>query len=229
LTTAVPQPTEIPTLIFKNVLGPSGGGGGGGNRRIEPERLKTENIPAIKPPEPQPQLIAVEEPVPPQFTPPAAMVSAIPTDVPLAMMAPGPPSPGAALGAGNNGAGGPGDGGVGTGTKDGLGPGDGPNTGDGPYGPGDVDVQVVPIYTPRPGYSAAGLERKIQGEVALSCIVLATGRVGTCRVTRSLDSNTFGMDAEALKAAAKFVFRPATRKGQPVPVNVNIVIAFTLR
>lgn len=157
------------------------------------------------------------------------MVSAVPTDVPLAMVAPGPPSPGTALGAGINGAGGPGGGGVGTGTDLGLGPGKGPNTGDEPYGPGSVDVQVVPLYTPKPGYSAEGMQRKIQGEVSLSCVVLATGRVGTCRVTKSLDSNTFGMDAEALKAATRFVFRPATRKGQPVPVYVNIVITFSLR
>ena len=45
------------------------------------------------------------------------------------------------------------------------------------------------------------MQRRTQGPVELSCIVLATGRVGTCRITKSLDGNALGLDDEALKAA----------------------------
>jgi TonB family protein len=71
--------------------------------------------------------------------------------------------------------------------------------------------------------------RRREGEVSLSCLVLATGNVGSCRVTKSLDGNSLGLDDEALKAASRFVFKPAMRRGQPVPVMVNIIISFRLR
>ena len=230
-TAVVHDADELPTLIFRNVLGPGGGGGGGGNRTSLLQPKKTAPIPAIKPLEPQPQLIPDPEPVPPEPTPVAAMVPAVPNDVPIAIVNPDPSPGGTALGPGTNGAGGPGNAGVGPGTTGGgLGPGEpGPNMGPGPYGPGDVDVQVVPIFTPKPAYTAEAVVRKVEGEVRLSCVVLATGTVGSCTVTRSLDGNRYGMDDEAVKAASRFVFRPATRRGKPVPVMVNIIIEFRMR
>ena len=88
---------------------------------------------------------------------------------------------------------------------------------------------MVPIFTPKPAYTAEAVVRKVEGEVRLSCVVLATGTVGSCTVTRSLDGNRYGMDDEAVKAASRFVFRPATRRGKPVPVMVNIIIEFRMR
>ena len=231
-TTVVNDTETLPALIFRNVVGAGGGGGGGGNRTplLQPKRM--EPVPAIKPPEPLPQLVPDPEPVPPpEPTPIAAMVNAVPNDNPVAIVSQEPSSPGAtALGPGTKGAGGPGDSGVGPGTKGGLGPdGDGPGAGPGPFGPGDVDVQVVPIFTPKPAYTSEAVVRKVEGEVRLSCVVLATGAVGSCTVTRSLDGNRYGMDDEALKAASRFMFRPATRRGKPVPVMVNIIIEFRMR
>jgi protein TonB len=98
----------------------------------------------------------------------------------------------------------------------------------GPGGPNGVDVQVVALSTPKPAYTPQAMQRHIEGEVALSCVVLATGRVSQCRITRSLDAN-YGLDEEALKAAMRFVFKPAQRKGQPVAVPVNIVLEFHMR
>jgi protein TonB len=228
-TPAADETTRFPLIIFKNVVGPMGGGGGGGNRAPAREPLRTAPTPAVTPPEPLPQPQPTVEPAPEPEPPPiAATVSAVANDLPIAVVSPNS-TPGTALGAGPRGAGGPGDGGVGPGTDRGLGPGDGPNTGGGPYGPGDVDVQVVPTYTPKPAYTPEGMQHRRQGAVELSCIVLATGRVGTCRITRSLDGNALGLDDEALKAAGRFIFRPAMRKGQPVPVEVNIIIEFRIQ
>ena len=39
----------------------------------------------------------------------------------------------------------------------------------------------------------------------------------------------FGLDQQAVKAAADWRFRPGTYHGQPVPVIVTMEIAFTLR
>ena len=230
LTTVVEDTNTLPALIFRNVVGAGGGGGGGGNRTALLQPKKTAPIPAIKPLEPQPQLVPDPDPVPPEPTPVAAMVPAAPNDVPIAIVSKEPSPGGTSLGPGTNGAGGPGISGVGPGTNGGgLGDGDTPGTGPGPFGPGEVDVQVVPIFTPKPAYTSEAVVRKVEGEVRLSCVVLATGTVGSCTVTRSLDGNRYGMDDEAVKAASRFVFRPATRRGKPVPVMVNIIIEFRMR
>jgi len=231
LTTLVhEEPIDFRGIVFENVAGPTGGGGGGGNRTSAPELRKTEPTPAIKPPEPPSPTAPVEQlQPPPDPTPPAAEVPAVATANPLAMVAPGPPVLGSSLGPGTNGAGGNGKDGVGPGDSRGLGPGGGgPGVDDGPGG-GGVDVQVVPIFTPKPNYTSEGMLRKIQGRVVLSCLVSATGKVEDCRITQSLDSNQWGLDDQALKAAGKFLFRPAMRKGKPVPVRVNIIIDFTMR
>jgi TonB family protein len=225
------QQTKIDLNIFRNVVGPkSGGGGGGGNRSRKLEALKTEPTPAIKPPDPQPSFEPVPQPVPePEPTPLAATVlTAEPNNAPLAVVGPAA-NPGTALGPGDRGAGGPGDGGIGPDNERGLGPGDDQNTGGGPFAPGDVDVQVVPTFMPKPSYTVEGVTRRIEGDVMLTCIVLATGRVGSCRITKSIDRNVYGLDDEALKTAAKFQFRPAMRKRKPVPVEVNIILEFRIR
>jgi hypothetical protein len=45
----------------------------------------------------------------------------------------------------------------------------------------------------------------------------------------SVSQKQAGMDDEAVKAASRFVFRPAMRRGRPVPVMVNIIIEFRMR
>ena len=225
------EPFDVTNIIFKNVAGPSGGGGGGGVKTPKPEPIKTSPTPAIKDPTPLPEPIPVKDPPPPPDpTPPAASVPAIATNVEIGAFDPGkPPQPGGTSGGGGSGAGGGTGSGVGPGSGAGLGPGEGGNTGGGVYGPGSVDQQVVALYTPKPAYTPQAMLRRIQGEVTLSCIVTATGDVGSCKITKSLDSNNFGLDDEALKAAKRFKFKPAMRKGQPVPVQVNIVLDFNMR
>lgn len=221
---------EMPSLTFLNVVGATGGGGGGGNRSREPLPLKTSPVPAVTAP-PPPVSIVPPEVIPPiDLTPPAASVPALATSADLADFAPThPPTPGS-LGAGERGAGGPGPGGIGPGTEpNGIGPGGGPNIGPGPGGGGGVDQQVVLLQMQKPNYTPEGMLHKVQGEARLLCTVLATGRVGACTVIKSVDSNRFGLDDEAIKAAMKFVFKPAMRQGKAVPVQVNIVIEFTMR
>ena len=230
LVAGIDEPDDFPTIILRNVVGPSGGGGGGGNKTSLLEPKKTATVPAIRPPEPQPQFVPPPDAVPPPEPPPiAATVSAVPNTEDIAIVSPDAAKPGSSLGSGTNGAGGPDDDGVGEGRKGGLGPGEGPNAGPGPYGPGDVDVQVAPVFLPKPAYTSEAMVIRREGDVTLSCLILATGSVGSCTVTKSLDGNRLGLDNEALKAAAKAVFRPAMRRGQPVPVMVNIIISFRLR
>jgi TonB family protein len=72
------------------------------------------------------------------------------------------------------------------------------------------------------------MRAKVQGSVWVQCIVQPDGTVTNATVVRSLDSR-FGLDEEAVKAARQWRFRPGTRMGQPVPVQIVIELTFTLR
>jgi TonB family protein len=52
------------------------------------------------------------------------------------------------------------------------------------------------------------------------------GKLHDLRVVRSLDP---GLDAEALKAAAQWLFAPGTKDGQPVQVMVTVELTFSVR
>lgn len=223
------DPTDI---VFLDIPGPGGGGGGGGNRSEAPPA--TEPKPAIKPVEEKPLPVAIPDPPPPppqiQETPVAAEVPALPIDAPPAVVAAAPPSPSPSLGSGTGTGAGTGAGsGIGSGTGSGLGPGAGGGTGGGVYQVGSGVTSPVALNRPKPLYTPEAMLRRIQGEVMLSCVVLATGDMGKCDVVKPLDNNTYGLDNEALKAASKFRFKPGTRQGEPVAVQVNIILEFNMR
>jgi TonB family protein len=79
----------------------------------------------------------------------------------------------------------------------------------------------------KPKYTAEAMRAKIQGTVALECVVLPDGKVGAIRVVRSLDS-TFGLDQEAMAAAKQWQFEPGAKDGLPVPVLITVELTFTL-
>ncbi len=132
---------------------------------------------------------------------------------------------------------GPGTGGLagrgnGRGSGDGMGNGlnDGANGGFGGdlFQPGSGVLDPEPIYTPKPEYTADAMQRKIEGTAVVQCIVRTDGSVGNAHIVQSLDSR-YGLDAQALKAAANWRFVPARLKGQPVAMLVEIRLTFTLR
>jgi len=80
-------------------------------------------------------------------------------------------------------------------------------------------------YKPNPAYSAEGRERKIQGDVVLEVIFLASGQIEVTRVVSGLGS---GMDDEAIHAAQRIRFTPAMLDGKPVDFSARIRIEFRL-
>jgi protein TonB len=212
-----------PDIVFLSIPGP-GGGGGGGNKRPEPPKPaemkgpEKITVPTVKPPDPTP----VPEPPrfqEPQLTLPALQMAAA-TEIQIG--APGPPSDapdsrGSGVGSG-----------VGPGRGSGLGPGSGGGTGGGVYQRGSGIIDPVVIREVKPQYTAEAMRAKIQGSVLLRAVVLPDGSMGPVEVARSLDSS-FGLDQEAIKAARQWRFRPGTRLGEPVAVEVLIELTFTLR
>ena len=81
------------------------------------------------------------------------------------------------------------------------------------------------LYKPNPAYSAEGRERKIQGDVVLEVIFLASGQI---KVTRVVSGLGFAMDDEAIHAAQRIRFTPAMLHGKPVDFSARIRIEFRL-
>jgi periplasmic protein TonB len=226
------EPTD---LVFLTDPGPGGGGGGGGDN--SPEPAPVAEVPPTRPPDPEPipvpEPVVVPEPDPEPEPPPqiAAEIAAISsTSIPAVVGNVAAFNPDAPLGPGRGGGAGTGrGGGIGEGDGDGLGPGTGGNFGGGVRQVGNGVLPPVDIYKEKPSYTSEAMLRRIQGTVALDCIVLASGTVGDCKVAKSLDSNLYGLDDQAMRAAKRFKFRPATYRGEPVDVLVRIELDFNMR
>ena len=79
----------------------------------------------------------------------------------------------------------------------------------------------------KPQYTADAKARGVQGTVEVSAIVKADGTVDAdVRVIRSLDTD---LDQQAIIATRQWTFKPGTKDGKPVDVQVNIELTFTVR
>lgn len=97
-----------------------------------------------------------------------------------------------------------------------------------PYSGQDEGVVLPAVITKvNPQYTPAAMEAKIQGDVLLSAVVRADGSVTDVEVTQSLDS-TYGLDDAAVAALQQWTFKPGTKDGRAVDVEVHFTIRFTL-
>jgi protein TonB len=223
-------------IVWLAQPGPGGGGGGGGNRMKEPPRpaelpgKDKITVPVQKPPKLDvPQQAKVEPPPIEQVNIPAKLLAAGDDVLPGAIEAAPAGPPTISQGPGSGGGAGTGTGsGFGPGTGSGLGPGSGGGTGGGVYQIGNGVTSPRTLKVVKPAYTSDAMRAKIQGIVVLQCTVRSDGTVTDIQVVRSLDP-TFGLDQEAVKAAREWRFAPGTRMGQPVAVQINIELTFSLR
>ena len=96
------------------------------------------------------------------------------------------------------------------------------------YRPGNGVTLPVVVRDVRPEYTKEALDAHIEGTVGLEVIVKADGMVGDVKVTRSLDV-MYGLDNQAVKAIKQWEFKPGTKDGKPVAVQVDVVMSFTLK
>jgi TonB family protein len=217
-------PDQLPRQIVWLAEPGPGGGGGGGNQRPEPPKPaqlpgKEEiSVPTPKP-EPTPEPVEPEQQPIEQLTIPALTMAAA-QETSIGVLDSGDASS-LSTGSGSGS-------GAGSGQGSGLGQGSGGGTGGGVYRPGSGIVNPRLVREVKPQYTADAMRAKIQGTVLLECVVLPDGSVGKVDVVKSLDP-TFGLDAEAIKAARQWRFVPGTRFGEPVAVLVTIELTFTLR
>ena len=227
-------------LVFVAEPGPGGGGGGGGLRQPLPppraERSGDSRVSSPVPPREEPT--AVEPPERPQ--PPETLESEALPRIAAPLMAmradrrdlrgllePPAASDTASQGPGRNGGIGAGAGrGVGRGSGAGLGAGSGAGTGGGPYRAGSGISPPAIQREVKPTYTADALRRRIEGDVVLEVVVLASGAVGEVQVVRGLG---YGLDQAATTAMRQWRFHPARRAGIAVDVVVEVAMEFRLR
>jgi periplasmic protein TonB len=205
----------------------AGGGGGGGDReKIEaPKGVLPKAAPQqITPPQivvrnEHPKLTAEPTVVAPQIQMAAAMPN---LGNPSAPAIPTVASNGTGTGGGIGSGGG---GGVGKGTGPGVGEGHGGGIGGGAYHVGGSVLAPRPLATPDPEYTEQAREAKLQGTCVLGLIVGADGKPRDIRVIRSLG---MGLDEKAIAAVGKWMFAPATKDGNAVPVQISVQVSFKL-
>lgn len=101
-------------------------------------------------------------------------------------------------------------------------------TGGEPYSPGNGVSLPVVVKEVKPDYPQAAKDAKVQGDVELSVVVLASGAVDAVKVVKSLDSN-YGLDDAAIAAARQWQFKPGLKDGKPVDVRVTVAMRFALK
>jgi len=222
-------------MVWLNKPGPSGGGGGGGNRMKEPpRRTELPGHDSRTVPTTRPRAIDSPAPAPPDREPAPQVVIPVETlalgtqVLPGAMDAP-PAAPTNSQGSGK-------DGGAGTGAGGGDGPGHGRGFGDGLdagtggdiYRPGAGVTMPIELRKGMAQYTTEAIRARAQGAITVECVVQPSGVCTNIRVVHAFNP-TFGLDQEAIKAAAQWKFRPGTRGGRPVAVLVTMEIAFALR
>lgn len=223
-----------PPLVWLNDSGAGGGGGGGGKgmqqppRKVERPGHDRQTVPATNPPSVNPTTSPIDRERIQGVIIPVMPTALGDTTLPGSMNAP-PSPPTASQGPGDGGGAGPGRGpGDGPGRGPGLGDGINGGTGGEFYRPGGDVSMPIEIRKGTPQYTSDAMRARAQGAIRVQCVVQTNGVCADIRVLRSFNPS-FGLDQEAIKAAAEWRFRPGMRRGQPVPVLVTMEIEFAVR
>jgi TonB family protein len=94
---------------------------------------------------------------------------------------------------------------------------------------GDVTAPV-PIYKPEPPYTPQARKDKVQGTVVLTVGVDASGNVAGVKLAGVSLSKSVGegLEESAMQTLRTWKFKPAMKKGKPVPVMVIVETSFRL-
>jgi TonB family protein len=92
-----------------------------------------------------------------------------------------------------------------------------------PAAPAIRPVEI--LDKPKPAYTAEARQRKIEGTVLLDVVFTATGEVRVLRVMRGLG---YGLDENAMDAARRIRYTPATQAGSPVDQRVTLHVVFEI-
>jgi TonB family protein len=81
------------------------------------------------------------------------------------------------------------------------------------------------FYHPDPDYSESARQTKTMGTVLLAVAINASGTVDAVKVVCKLEP---GLDQNAADAVKQWKFTPATKDGEPVPVQIEVSVGYRL-
>jgi TonB family protein len=88
----------------------------------------------------------------------------------------------------------------------------------------DVEAPIA-LAKSAPSYPEDALKARMQGDVALRCVIGTDGAVNDCQITRSLSPEC---DGAAVAAAEKWLYTPTKLKGQAVSAYLTIHVKYRL-
>jgi TonB family protein len=91
-----------------------------------------------------------------------------------------------------------------------------PGTGGDVYRPGAGVTMPIELRKGMARYTTEAIRARAQGAITVECVVRPSGVCTNIRVLHAFNP-TFGLDQEAIKAAAQWRFRPGMRRGEAVP------------
>jgi protein TonB len=89
----------------------------------------------------------------------------------------------------------------------------------------EADEQAQMTRKPAPDYTREARRNGVQGFVTLKVLLAAGSKVSRVRVLKALPA---GLTENAIKAACKIQFKPATKDGRPASTWVTVEFAFRL-
>lgn len=82
------------------------------------------------------------------------------------------------------------------------------------------------LNRPMPLYTSEARAQRLQGTVELAVLISEKGDVSSVLVFSRLG---YGLDEEAVKAARRIKFTPATKDGKPVPYWSRVIVEFNIK
>jgi protein TonB len=115
--------------------------------------------------------------------------------------------------------------GLGSGKGNGVGPGSGGNMSGGVYSIGGGVRAPVVLSAVDPEFSEEARKQKFSGNVLVGLIVDEQGNPTHVRILRGVG---LGLDEKAMDAVRQYKFKPATKDGRPVKVELSIDVRFEI-
>jgi protein TonB len=101
-----------------------------------------------------------------------------------------------------------------------------PTSGGAPLQVGGDVLAPRKISTPQPAYTEEARTARLQGVVVIQAVIDREGRVSRAKLLKGLP---LGLGESALATVKTWLFEPATKNGEPVPVYYNVTVSFSLQ